>query len=214
LIALEGEAGFQPRLLRGGFHLLNVFQYRIHVVPLVTIPQGRIGYVFARDGRSLEPTQTLASNVQASDFQDVEGFLRRGGQKGPQRKILREGTYAIHLGQFAVITQDRVYVLPLDKQEDAVYRRMADIIAERGGFVPVVIKGAEDGMGVVTAHDGSSLPQGELIAPTARRTTTTSRTRSGSWRPAASEAGSSRCWSRGLITSTASSPRSSCCRRR
>lgn len=166
LIALEGEAGFQPRLLRGGFHLLNVFQYRIHVVPLVTIPQGRIGYVFARDGRSLEPTQTLASNVQASDFQDVEGFLRRGGQKGPQRKILREGTYAIHLGQFAVITQDRVYVLPLDKQEDAVYRRMADIIAERGGFVPVVIKGAEDGMGVVTAHDGSSLPQGELIAPT------------------------------------------------
>ncbi len=166
LIALEGEAGYQPKLLRGGFHLLNVFQYRIHTVPLVTIPQGRIGYVFARDGRQLEPTQTLASSIKATEFQDVEAFLRGGGQKGPQRKILREGTYAINLAQFAVITQDKVYVLPLDKQEDALFRRMADIIAERGGFSPVVIKGTDDAVGVVTTHDGPSLPQGEIIAPT------------------------------------------------
>lgn len=166
LIALDGEAGFQPRLLRGGFHFLNALQYRVHVLPLVTIPQGRIGYVFARDGRSLEPTQALASNQQASDFQDVEAFLRKGGQQGPQRKVLREGTYALHLAQFVVITQDRLYCLPLDPHEDQVFRRMADIIAERGGFAPVVIKGADDMIGIVTVHDGASLPQGEIIAST------------------------------------------------
>ena len=71
LIALNGEAGFQPRLLRGGWHVLRPFQYRIHKMPLVTIPQGRIGYVFARDGQPLPATQALASNVAASDFQDV-----------------------------------------------------------------------------------------------------------------------------------------------
>jgi hypothetical protein len=38
--------------------------------------------------------------VEVSDFQDVEGFLRNGGQRGPQRRILREGTYAINLVQF------------------------------------------------------------------------------------------------------------------
>ena len=43
LIALEGEAGFQPHVLRGGWHFLVPFQYRVHVVPLVTIPQGKIG---------------------------------------------------------------------------------------------------------------------------------------------------------------------------
>src|SRR5438876_12113157 len=59
LIALGGEAGFQPDLLRGGWHVLMPFQYRIHRMPLVTIPQGRIGYVFARDGQPLPPTQTL-----------------------------------------------------------------------------------------------------------------------------------------------------------
>src|SRR5215216_3492739 len=90
LIAVNGEAGFQPMLLRGGWHVLMPFQYRIHKVPLVTIPQGKIGYLFARDGQPLPSTQALATNVVANDFQDVEGFLRAGGQRGPQRKILRE----------------------------------------------------------------------------------------------------------------------------
>ena len=165
-IALNGEAGFQPRVLRGGWHVLPPFQYRIHSVPLVTIPQGKIGYIFARDGLPLEPTQTLASNIRANDFQDVEVFLKNGGQRGPQRQILREGTYAINLAQFAVITSDGVYFLPLNRGEDAVFKRMAELIAERGGFQPVVIKGADDLVGVVTVHDGSSLPQGEIIAPT------------------------------------------------
>ena len=49
-IALEGEAGYQPELLRGGLHYLMPLQYRVHRLPLVTIPQGKIGYVFARDG--------------------------------------------------------------------------------------------------------------------------------------------------------------------
>jgi uncharacterized membrane protein YqiK len=49
IIALENEAGFQPNMLRGGLHYLLPVQYAVHVLPLVTIPQGRIGYVFARD---------------------------------------------------------------------------------------------------------------------------------------------------------------------
>ncbi|WP_248362075.1 flotillin family protein [Anaeromyxobacter oryzae] len=79
-IALEGEAGFQPEVLRGGWHVFPPFQYRVHVVPLVTIPQGKIGYVFARDGETLPPTQTLASNARAADFTDAAAFLRSGGR--------------------------------------------------------------------------------------------------------------------------------------
>lgn len=165
-IAMRGEAGFQPNVLRGGWHLLAPFQYRIHTEPLVTIPQGKIGYIFARDGQQLQPTQTLASNTKARDFQDVTAFLQNEGQRGPQRQILREGTYAINLAQFAVITEDMVYFLPLSKNDDAVFKRTADLIASRGGFDPVIIKGADDLVGVITVHDGPSLPQGEIIAPT------------------------------------------------
>src|SRR3569623_893002 len=93
IIALRGEAGFQPDVLRGGMHFFFPFQYRLHVQPLVTIPQGQIGYLFARDGRPLSPDQTLAASPVGHDFQDARGFLEAGGQKGPQRRVLREGSY-------------------------------------------------------------------------------------------------------------------------
>lgn len=165
LIALNGEAGFQPQILRGGLHYLLPFQYVVHMAPLVTITQGKIGYVFARDGKPLEPAQVLASNVTVSDFQDVAGFLTNGGQRGPQRRILREGTYAFNLIQFVVITEERVYSLPLSREDNDVIMRMAEVIKERGGFRPVVIKDTDDMIGVVTVHDGPSLGQGEIIAP-------------------------------------------------
>jgi uncharacterized membrane protein YqiK len=164
-IALHGEAGFQPKVLRGGLHYLIPIQYVVHMMPLVTIPQGKIGYVFARDGRQLEPTQVLASNVTANDFQDVEDFLKNGGQRGPQNRILREGTYAINLMQFVVITEGRVYSLPLNREENTIIQGMSDSIAERHGFRPIIIKDTDDKIGVVTVHDGPSLQQGEIIAP-------------------------------------------------
>jgi len=163
-VALGGEAGFQPEVLRGGLHYLVPFQYVVHRMPLVTIPQGRIGYVFARDGHPLAPTQTLAAVAPSKQFQDVRQFLSGGGQRGPQRQILREGTYAINLAQFLVVTEGRLFYLSLSREEDAVFRQMSQTIAERGGFAPVVIKGSDDVVGVVTVHDGASLPQGELIA--------------------------------------------------
>ena len=165
LIALNGETGFQPQVLRGGLHYRMPIQYAVHIAPLVTITQGKIGYVFARDGAPLEPAQVLASNVSAQDFQDVTNFLKNGGQKGPQRLILREGTYAFNLMQFVVITEERVYSLPLSRDDTAVIVRMAEVIKERDGFRPVIIKDNDDEIGIVTVHDGPSLPQGEIIAP-------------------------------------------------
>ena len=164
-IALAGEAGFQSAVLRGGFHFFFPFQYRIHSQPLVTIPQGQIGYVFARDGLPLEPTQTLASNVTARDFLDTQVFLAAGGQKGPQRAILREGTYAINVAQFVVITRERIYGLMLEGSDATLFNEMASVIASREGFDAVVIKDADDLIGIVTVHDGPALPADQIIAP-------------------------------------------------
>lgn len=164
-IALHGEAGYQPDVLRGGLHYLMPIQYRVHVVPLVTIPQGKIGYVFARDGQPLSAMQVLASNTTANNFQDVTHFLTNGGQRGPQRQILREGTYAINLAQFVVITEERVYFLSMSKDDQGVIENMTAIINNRKGFTPVVIKDSDDLIGIVTVHDGPSLPAGEIIAP-------------------------------------------------
>src|ERR1700753_1385497 len=125
-IALTGEAGFEPEVLRGGIHILTPFTYRIHRSDLVTVGQGRIAYVFARDGAALAPSQVLATNEsdETSDFQDTRRFLTHGGQKGPQRKILREGTYAINTTQFAIVTDERVYGHALSAQEQQVLEAM------------------------------------------------------------------------------------------
>ncbi len=164
LIALGGQAGYQPEVLRGGYHFFVPFQYRIHTQPLVTIPQGQIGYVFARDGEPLGPTQTLASNLHTADFLDVRAFLLAGGQKGPQRAILREGTYAINLSQFIIITREQIHGLLLESNDRQLFSNMQEVIAQRGGFDAVVIKDRDDQIGVVTVHDGPALTADQIIA--------------------------------------------------
>src|SRR5262249_12129189 len=134
---------------------------------LVTVGQGRIAYVFARDGAPLAPSQVLAANdtEDKSDFQDARRFLTGGGQKGPQRKILREGTYAINTTQFAVITQERVYGHALSAQEQDVLTARQLTILDRNGFVPIMLPADKALVGIVTGHDGPSLSSGEIIAP-------------------------------------------------
>ena len=179
IIALNNEAGFQPEVLRGGLHFRPGYRFRIHRLPLVTINRGQIGYVFARDGQPLgrhtqegkaivEAGQTLGHVVNNGDFTDVRAWLKAGGQQGPQRAILREGTYALNLAQFVVICGNRdIYYHPVGgKDEAAAMQRIADSIGEQHGFAPVVIDGSTDQIGIVTVHDGPSLRQGDIIAPT------------------------------------------------
>ena len=192
IIAFNGEAGFQADLLRGGVHFgLWRWQYRIHKVRLVTVSHGKIGYVYARDGEPLPPSQTLGRVV------DVQQFSRRPrvswakarsgqsdrirGQRGRQRAILREGVYAINPALFVVITEDSVYALRniQSPQEVQAIGHWQQDLRDVAAFSPVVIGGpmevpdpftpnktlTVDSIGVVTVQDGPSLPQGEIIAP-------------------------------------------------
>jgi uncharacterized membrane protein YqiK len=175
IIALNGEAGYSPDLLRGGMHFRTALMYKIHRYPLITIPQGQIAYIFSRDGQPLSPVQTLGRVVpEANNFQDVRGFLQNGGQRGPQRGILREGTYAINLAQFIVITANDIKsIMTTNKQERSEIMGMQQTLNSRAGFYPVVImtdnssNNTSDLMGIVTVHDGPPLDQGEIIAPSA-----------------------------------------------
>jgi uncharacterized membrane protein YqiK len=191
IIALHGEAGFQAELLRGGLHFgYWRWQYSVPRMRLVTISQGKLGYVYARDGEPLASSQTLGHAVDCNYFQDARAFLAGStlddgrsfrGQRGRQRAILREGVYAINPALFVVIAEDHVFALPatLSRQELKTIEQYRDDLAAIGGFDPVVI-GAEmhaadddypdkpamvDSIGIVTVHDGPSLSPDEIIAP-------------------------------------------------
>ncbi len=149
IIALNGEAGYQADVLRGGVHFgLWRWQYRIHKVSLVTIPQGKLGYVYARDGQSLQPGQTLGRVVPCNNFHDARVFLGEAdggdeatlGQRGRQRTILREGVYALNLALFVVITEDNVYRLPQqERREVETLMSWHKQLQEIDGFSPVVV---------------------------------------------------------------------------
>ncbi len=171
IIALNKEAGYQPNVLRGGMHLKSALMFKVHKYPLITIPQGQIAYIFARDGEPLNPVQTLGKVVkEANNFQDVKGFIQNGGQRGPQRGILREGTYAINLAQFVIITPTDIKTIGMgNASERQALATMQATLGARDAFRPIVIMGnsgqESDMMGIVTVHDGQSLANGEIIAP-------------------------------------------------
>lgn len=179
IIALGGEAGYLPDLLRGGMHFRSALMYKIHRYPLITVSQGEIAYVFARDGIPLDPGQTLGSVIKkANNFQDVAGFLQNGGQRGPQRGILREGTYAINLAQFIVVTTTGIKSIATGTREISEIQSLENTLKERGAFSPVIIMNSgmqrsassqnvesTDVIGIITVHDGPSLPKDEIIAP-------------------------------------------------
>ena len=124
---MEGEAGFQAEVLRGGMHFgLWRWQYRIHKLPLVTVPQGKIGYIYARRRRAAACSRpdALGQVIPCNHFQDAHadssGARRRAWTPsrivGRRRRtssvaILREGVYAINLSLFMVICEDMVYRL-------------------------------------------------------------------------------------------------------
>lgn len=182
LISLNGEAGFQPELKRAGVHFLPRFMFKVHKYPMIVIPQGQIGYVFANDGIAMSSTQLLGADVDCQNFQDTRAFLLNGGQKGPQRAILRDGAYAINLAQFAIITKNKIHRLEegssIDEESITTMMRNIEI---RKGFEPVIIKEyvteeisaingkkvkkTRDIMGIVTTHEGKGLGDSDVIAP-------------------------------------------------
>jgi uncharacterized membrane protein YqiK len=182
IIALDGEAGYQAALLRGGIHIgLWRWQYAVHKVRLVTISEGKMGYVYARDGEPLPSSQTLGRVVECNNFQDAAAFLGNGGQRGRQRAVLREGVYAINTALFTVITESKVYALRglVDRCEMEAINQWRDALLEVNGFSPIIIgrklhvadavdsahHNDVDSIGIVTVHDGPSLLPGEIIAP-------------------------------------------------
>ena len=112
IIALKGEAGLQADTLAPGLHFwLWPWKFEITRQKFISIDEGEIGIVDARDGKPLSSGHVLARLVQCDSFQSARAFLTNGGERGPQVGIIPPGTYRINTALFTV-TAEKVLEIP------------------------------------------------------------------------------------------------------
>jgi hypothetical protein len=175
VVALEGEAGYQARLLMPGvqFKLWPLYDVSHH--PMVQIPAGQIGVVIAQVGQPL-PVGAKSGVFKPAfgNFSDIEAFVAGGGEKGVQRPVLPPGTVVpVHPVGFLVIAKDTVYGVPIDDEYAALERKGA-LKPQSFGLEPVQLEVVrieprffQDGkvvdmIGIVTTFDGPPLPKGAI----------------------------------------------------
>jgi uncharacterized membrane protein YqiK len=112
VVALNGEAGLQADALASGVHFwLWPGQYSVRDQKFITIREGMIGIVEARDGTPLGSGRVLAKHVNCGKFQDARAFLTGGGERGPQMTVIPPGTYRINTSLFSV-AEERALEIP------------------------------------------------------------------------------------------------------
>ena len=148
VIALNGEAGYQARMLGPGWHFpIWRWRYRVVRVPVLVVNPGDIALVVAADGRPIPAGRVLAREVACDSFQDAAAFLRNGGERGRQLAFLTTGTYRINPALFEVVTA----------MSAAKHGMMAAQLR--------VYHVAPDRQGIVTTLDGRAIPAGDLAGP-------------------------------------------------
>ena len=167
-----GQKGPQVDILPPGKYRINTYLFLVRTAPVLTVAQGQIGVVSARDGDPISSGRLLAHKVEGHQaFQDGEAFLANGGQIGPQIQVILPGRYRINTDLFNVDIQPATIVMA-------------------------------NQVGLVTAKDGAPLPPEELVAISVAGHTTISRMPLRSLLMAVSAAPSMTCSSRAPTTLT------------
>jgi hypothetical protein len=86
LIALNDEAGYQPEVLRGGFHFFFPFQYRIHSQLLVTIPRARSAMFLPATARLWARRKRWPAMPRPPTFWMCGRFWAMAGKRGPSAR--------------------------------------------------------------------------------------------------------------------------------
>jgi uncharacterized membrane protein YqiK len=148
IIALNGEAGYQARLLSPGWHFgLWRWRYRVIKVPIVVVRPGEIALIVAADGVAMPSERVLGKFVPCHDFQDAEAFLSGGGERGRQLAMLTTGTYRINPALFEVVGTATASKAGMSPNDLRVYQVQPERI------------------GIVTALDGRPIAAGDLAGP-------------------------------------------------
>ena len=178
VIAFNGEAGYQARLLMPGWRWAFWIVYTVEKHPWVQVAAGEIGIVIAQVGMPLPiGAKSAVYKNEFGNFTDLEKFITGKGQKGVQRPVLPPGTLApIHPVAFLVVTKRKVYGLPVSPELRAIKAKSGALAPESFGLRPNQLEllrieplssergGIIDTVGIITTYEGDPLPSGDIAS--------------------------------------------------
>jgi len=165
ILALHGEAGLQADALAPGLHFwLWPWQFVVTRQKFITIAEGTIGVVEARDGQPLKDGRVLARRVECNSFQSARAFLENGGERGPQITVIPPGTYRINTALFSVVAED---VLEIDDNMVGIVTTKEGRALSTGDIAGLEVSGHnlfQDGQAFVDAGGFKGLQEQVMLA--------------------------------------------------
>ncbi|MCP4395250.1 MAG: hypothetical protein GY804_13430 [Alphaproteobacteria bacterium] len=151
ILAVNGEKGFQAKILRPGFHfepLITVIN-DVEIKPMIEVPAGYYGRIVTADGRPLSDDAIMADPWDEKEFTKMldasyfispskDGLAR--GQKGLQLSILKPGKYPLNLYLFRVEVCQKTSCIVYDRNgvQRVQAKKDTQVTQIRAGHVGVV----------------------------------------------------------------------------
>ena len=92
-----GQKGRQTHVLTSGTYRINTLAFSITQTDITIIKENMVGIVTALDGVPIRQGQIAGELVEGhNNFQDVDTFLAKGGNRGLQPQVILAGSYFIN----------------------------------------------------------------------------------------------------------------------
>jgi uncharacterized membrane protein YqiK len=100
-LANGGQKGRQTAIITAGTYRINTYAFTISIADMTVIHESKVGVITVLDGEPITIGQIAGKHVDGhNNFQDIDAFLAKGGNRGLQPQIVLAGSYNIN--QWAV----------------------------------------------------------------------------------------------------------------
>jgi len=92
-----GQRGRQTAFMTAGSYRINTFLFDVTIVDQLIIHESMVGVVTTLDGEPITQGQIAGKQVEGhNNFQDIDTFMRNGGNRGLQPQVVLAGSYYIN----------------------------------------------------------------------------------------------------------------------
>jgi len=92
-----GQRGRQTAFITAGSYRINTFLFDVTIADQLIIHENMVGVVTTLDGEPITQGQIAGKQIEGhNNFQDVDSFMKNGGNRGLQPQVVLAGSYYIN----------------------------------------------------------------------------------------------------------------------